>query len=43
MLYEFLLMAVCSRRFPTMQHRDQEIRRIHADPAYGYYWQKVGV
>ena len=31
-----------SRHFPTFQRRKREIKSIHANPAYAYYWQKVG-
>ena len=42
-LYDFLLIPRYRCRFPTMQRRNQQIQRIHADPAYAYYWQKAGV
>lgn len=40
---EHCLESKLCRKYPTMQQRNQEIARIHADPACAWYWQKVGV
>lgn len=42
-LQDFLLMDGCSCHYDTMQERNQEIARIHADPVCAWYWQKVGL
>lgn len=42
-LHDFLLIIGYSRKYPTVQQRNQEIARIHADPACAWYWQRAGV
>lgn len=39
----FSLIAGCRVRFPTMQQRNQEIARLHADPRNEWRWKIEGV